>query len=121
MGRSLSQQQQAVSALVQIFPPQTPLSSEGKERAFESLRGKDGNFAGRVKREQVEFEGKRQEARADRFANHPKMYSSYLENKQYLCILHNNLYEHQYYYRVAVRLKDDVYPLVSLTLTCQVG
>ena len=61
MGRSLSQQQQAVSALVQIFPPQTPLSSEGKERAFESLRGKDGNFAGRVKREQVEFEGERQE------------------------------------------------------------
>lgn len=61
MGRSLSQQQQAVSALVQIFPPQTPLSNKGKERAFESLRGKDGNFSERVKRGQVKFQDVRQE------------------------------------------------------------
>ena len=47
-----------------------------------------------------------------------KVHSSCLENKEYLSILHNNSYEHQYFYRVAARLKDDVYPLLSLNLTC---
>ena len=100
---------------MQIFPPQTPLSSEGKERAFESLRGKDGNFTGRVKGEQIEFEDMRQE-QIDLLIIpkyiHPSLKRSNISSLQ------NNPYEHQYHYRVAARLKDDVYPFVSSTFTC---